>query len=72
MKQKHIILVDDDEDDRLLFGMAAARVCEKMLCTQFDSATDALATLKQMDGLPDCFSWILTCPAWTDLLCWRH
>lgn len=53
MIQKHIILIDDDEDDRLLFGMAAARVSDKVVCTQYESATDALAALNQMDILPD-------------------
>jgi len=41
----HIMLIDDDEDDRMLFSMALEMIDKTLTCTAIDNCFDALELL---------------------------
>src|SRR5690349_11780127 len=46
LKHKHILIVDDDSDDRELFMEALREIDETVLCTYATNGQNALKTLK--------------------------
>lgn len=53
LKHKHILIVDDDSDDRELFMEALREVDESVLCTYATNGQNALKTLKDPAFKPD-------------------
>ncbi|WP_294820952.1 response regulator [uncultured Flavobacterium sp.] len=47
-----IVLIDDDEDDRLLFSMAVAKSDPSANCTVYDNGPDALQALAESAATP--------------------
>jgi DNA-binding response OmpR family regulator len=51
---KHILIVDDDEDDRELFAAALTQIDQKILCSHAGNGEYALRfLLRSKDSLPD-------------------
>ncbi len=53
MAQKHILLIDDDEDDQEIFLTALGKVDKNVRCTPIDDAREALEALKKGEISPD-------------------
>ena len=52
-KNKHIFLVDDDEDDRLFFIEAMQEIDATIKCSLAENGKKALKTLQTLTELPD-------------------
>jgi CheY-like chemotaxis protein len=52
-KYNHVLLIDDDEDDRWLFSEAVARTVPAALCTTAPGGQEALNILVKTLPLPD-------------------
>lgn len=53
MTYKHILLIDDDEDDQEIFLVALGKVDKAVRCTPMDDAREALEMLKTTKISPD-------------------
>jgi CheY-like chemotaxis protein len=53
MKYRHILLIDDDEDDQEIFSTALEEVSKSITLTARDNAPEALKKLLTGDELPD-------------------
>jgi FOG: CheY-like receiver len=49
----HIFLVDDDEDDQLIFLTVVEKLCPELRCTTAWNGIDAINRLSQIDPLPE-------------------
>jgi CheY-like chemotaxis protein len=52
-RQKSILLIDDDEDDRWLFAEALARTVSSVKCSTASDSKEALEFLQKAVTLPD-------------------
>ena len=53
MKQHIIMIIDDDEDDRLFFKEALfSKMLEQTVCIEANDGVDALAKLNKVEQLP--------------------
>lgn len=52
MKHKKILLVDDDEDDQLIFSDAINVIAPEIECLTANNGVEAITLLKTMDHLP--------------------
>jgi CheY-like chemotaxis protein len=50
---KHLLLVDDDEDDREIFLSVLENIAPNISCSTAANGHEALNTLKELDVLPD-------------------
>ena len=72
-KHKHILIVDDDSDDRELFMEALHEVDESVLCTYATNGHNALKTLKDPAfNRPDFIFLDLNMPMMDGKQCLKH
>ena len=53
MTAKKILLVDDDEDDRMIFGDAVREINENLIYKEANNGLEALLHLQNRPSLPD-------------------